>query len=431
VTDASSKPNAAQPAHKPRVAIVQDGARLRYAVPVALQRQQCLARVLTEYYYTNRPLSRALIGLLRLLGPGLARQLTARRHPEIDPKKTRDQPLRFLYLKQFVKQTGSKAQLWDRWRDTLYKGYARHGFGDANVLHGFVRNIAPDLASLARRRGLLASADQIIAPAAVEHAEDQLQHQRWPDYEPGGPRTDYGDIEALEQRTWQNLDLLTCASDYVRQGLIAQGLGPENVHVLPYPVDVDQFDFFDRANRPAPITVGFVGAVGLRKGAPYFIEVAKRLASPNLRFVMLGPLKLSTTAVQDARHAVELPGPVPLAEVPDWLRRFDMIYFPTTCEGSAGALVEAMATGLPVVTSPNSGAVARDRREGFICPYDDLETAARRIEQLASDHELRLDIGRAARQRIAEFNLDSYGARLRNLFQQALADTHAAQGPRP
>ena len=120
-----------------------------------------------------------------------------------------------------------------------------------------------------------------------------------------------------------------------------------------------------QANRET-ITVGFVGSVGLRKGAPYFFEVAKRLASERVRFVMVGPILLDKQIINRYKGPVEIIGPVPWLDVGRWLERFDIFYFPSTCEGSAGAVNEAMASALPVVTTPNSGSTVRDGVEGYL-----------------------------------------------------------------
>lgn len=377
--------------------------------------------MLTEYYSGAGVMTQTILTLSRWLAPKLYLQLCSRSHPELDSRTAFCPVWRFLWLKASVRQRGARAEFFAQWRNALAKSYAGIGFGQANVVHGFVRNVPPELCALARQRGLAVSADQMIAPAAVERQEDQRQHARWPGWEPGGPRTDYGDFESAERATWAELHLITCASLYVRDGLIEQGIAAERIAVAPYPIDVEEFTHFDRSDRKGPVTVGFVGSVNLRKGAPYFLEVARRLASPGVRFVMLGPVKIAQARVEANRDVAEIVGAVPLAEVSDWLRRFDMIYFPTTCEGSAGALMEAMATGLPVVTSPNSGTVARDAQEGFIVDYDDTEAAADRIQRLIDDPSLRLTMGRAARERVGQFDIDHYGRRLRELFEVRLA----------
>src|SRR5262249_14490715 len=145
-------------------------------------------------------------------------------------------------------------------------------------------------------------------------------------------------------------------------------------------------------------TIGFVGTVGLRKGTPYFAEVARRFPRDKVRFVMIGPCTLTTYGLEQIRPAVEVHH-APRLDVPKWLAAFDLIYFPTTCEGSAYALMEAMASGLPIVTSPNSGTVARHGIEGFLCAYDDLDAATAHIDRLISNDSLRLEMGSAAAER--------------------------------
>jgi glycosyltransferase involved in cell wall biosynthesis len=168
------------------------------------------------------------------------------------------------------------------------------------------------------------------------------------------------------------------------------------------------------------VTVGFVGGVGLRKGAPYFFQAAKRFSPDRVKFVMLGGVQLNEKAVSENKGAVEIIPHAPRSEVAAWLAKFDLIYFPTTCEGSAYALMEAMATGLPIVTSPNSGTVARHDKEGYLCPYSDIDAAVGYIEKLASDENLRLDMGRAAAERYRAFDLANYVRQLQTLFRNLI-----------
>ena len=158
----------------------------------------------------------------------------------------------------------------------------------ANSLMGFVRNIHPQLCERWRAAGLTIIADQIIAPAAEEQRQSQLQRERFAGWQDEAPE-EYAAIARFERLTWSHLHHITCASAYVKQGLVAEGIPQEQISVLPYPFDMA---WTDKATRTAktPITVGFVGAVGLRKGAPYFLEVARRMACQQLRFVMVGPV---------------------------------------------------------------------------------------------------------------------------------------------
>jgi glycosyltransferase involved in cell wall biosynthesis len=70
--------------------------------------------------------------------------------------------------------------------------------------------------------------------------------------------------------------------------------------------------------------------------------------------------------------------------------------------------MEAMAAGIPVVTTRNSGSLVRDGVEGFIRDYDDIEGFVDVLQKLNDDRELLLTMGRAARQRILGYDLERY-----------------------
>jgi len=265
----------------------------------------------------------------------------------------------------------------------------------------------------------------MIAPAFIEKRELALQHDRFPGWE-NPDRVDYDRWIAFERETWPTLDAITCPSDYVAEGLREGGISADKIHVINYPIDESHFQFVDRSGPRDVLTVGFVGQVNLRKGTPYFMQMAKRFPKNKVRFVMIGNPAITDAALAELRQHVDVQS-APRSEVPTWLARFDLIYFPTTCEGSAYALMEAMATGLPIVTSPNSGTVARHGIEAFLCPYDDLDTASSHIERLLADRDLRLTMGKAAADRYRLFNLEKYTRDLAHLMEQ-LVGTPAAVG---
>ena len=94
------------------------------------------------------------------------------------------------------------------------------------------------------------------------------------------------------------------------------------------------------------------------------------------------------------------------------MRRFDVLLFPSTCEGCAGVAQEALAYGVPVLTSPNSGSTVRDGVEGYVLPYDDIDNFVQRLEELDDDRSLLERMSRAAQLRAAEHELAPYGQRL-------------------
>lgn len=399
-----------------RVAVLQDGARLHYAVPVALQRAGLLERVYADWYDAPGSPERLITRALARLRPAAARKLAGRHNAELDPSKVVHNPLLFLRLNLARPWSRSSEDLYDFGR-RLHRAWLRdRGLGRADALFGFVRNLPPELCADARRRGLRTVGDQMIAPAMIERRESRLQLERWPGWQRSLDLSELDRIDRTERRTWSHLDAITCASHYVRDGLVAAGIDASRVHVMPYPLDPREYPYVDRPAGRTPFTVGFVGGLNLRKGIPYVFDVARRLRSRPVRFVLVGPNHLSDTANSDRPGNVEVVGPVPRSDVPGWLSRFDCLLFPSTCEGSATAVMEAMATGLPVVTSPNSGSVARDGVDGFIRAYDDVGGMAEAVERLADNVEMRELMGRSAARRVLEYNVDSYARFLAELF---------------
>lgn len=405
------------PTTHPRVAFVQDGARLHYAFPLALQRHDMLERMFTTWYTSPASPEAVVARFVRLVNRGLSERIAGRRHPDLDSRRIVSNRWMMVRQRAIRRRFASVEEYYRACAELERNWIVGCGWGSANVLGGFVRNVDPGLCRAARDDGLRVVVDQIIAPAVIEQREADEQQRRWPDWE---SPTNSSTVADGEQATWDASDRITCASEYVRDGLVSLGVSNDRITVNPYPVAAPDFEFVDRSKRSGGIVVGFIGHVGLRKGAPYFLEVARRLHQ-RAKFVMVGPLAVDATKRPEFDGAVELPGPVPRSQVRYWLERFDIFLFPSTCEGSPSSVAEAMLTGLPVVTTPNSGTLVRNGVDGFVEPYDEIDRLANAVERLVDDRALRERMGQSARARVLEHDLGAFSDRLANVMRQVLA----------
>jgi hypothetical protein len=424
ITDLVSTPptsNPQGPKVSPMVAMIQDGARLRYMVPLALQRAGMLERVFIDWFVSRGSLEEKIARLGKKFSPSLGQRMAERTCSELDPDRVIRSPLRALRLKWKMRdfRSAEDAYIWHS-RETA-KWVLQKGFGNANAVYGFVRNAAPELFREAKARGLKTCGDQMIAPLEVEIAEIKKQVQRWPGWNDREAVQMHAGYLDMERSTWQQLDRITCASDYVRDGLISVGVPVEKIAVIPYPRPPESAPAPQRQKKQGPLLVGFVGAVGLRKGGPWFLETARRFSPDRVRFVMVGHNFLDPARLEEFAERVQFVGPVPHSQVFDWLNRFDIFFFPSTCEGSATAVLEAMGRGLAVVTTPNSGSPVRDGIDGFVRPYEDVKGFQEAIQRLDDDRDLLLKMGIAARQRVLEFNLDRYQGELAEHFNRLVS----------
>ena len=364
-TESRTRPNRRDGIAASTVAVVQDGARLHYALARALYRAGALDRMFTECFARPGGYQHTAARMLSWIYPALGRDMTGRHCSELDDAQVITNP--WLAVRQRRARNRHKLAVdYYRWCARQVESWVRaEGFGNAAAVAGYIRNVEPALFQLAREQGLLTLGDQMIAPAAVELEQAHLQAERWPRWQTAPADAQLNAYRQWEQQTWTHLDHVLCASDFVRDGLLAQGVEARRISVLPYPIDSDAIAPVDRSRRTGPVTVGFVGAVSLRKGVPYFLQVADRFDPKQVRFAMVGDVAVSRKALAAHTGNVQVVGRVGRAEVQSWLARFDTILFPTTsrhkattCTCSARPAITTTARAPPIPRSATKPAPA-------------------------------------------------------------------------
>ena len=91
-------------------------------------------------------------------------------------------------------------------------------------------------------------------------------------------------------------------------------------------------------------------------------------------------------------------------DVSDWYQAFDTLILPSANEGTPVVVIEALASGCPVVATSVGGVpdVVREGIDGFLVPAGDVEALVERLAQLAADPELRSRMGEAGRESVPE-----------------------------
>jgi len=91
----------------------------------------------------------------------------------------------------------------------------------------------------------------------------------------------------------------------------------------------------------------------------------------------------------------------------------DVFVFPSLFEGFALVILEAMAVGLPVITTPNTAGpdLIEDGKEGLIVPAGDANALREAMQSLLHNPERARSMGRAAHEKAKEFTWERYGER--------------------
>ncbi|HQR51704.1 MAG TPA: glycosyltransferase family 4 protein [Burkholderiales bacterium] len=157
-----------------------------------------------------------------------------------------------------------------------------------------------------------------------------------------------------------------------------------------------------------PGTILFLGRLGHRKGSYDLLEAAARIVArrPDLRLLLGGDGQLEGIRARAAElgisDSVELLGWVRGEDKDRLLATAALYVLPSYNEGLPVSVLEAMAAGLPIVTTPVGGIpeAITDGVEGFLVAPGDINALTDRLERLLCDTQLARRMGEAARHRV-------------------------------
>jgi starch synthase len=183
------------------------------------------------------------------------------------------------------------------------------------------------------------------------------EHRRW--NWPGPPIARHQHERALAMMP--DVDYVLSPSSFVTQSFLERGFRPEQIIRNVYPTDLSCFNPAGTARDPKrPLTIISTGTLSLRKGTPYLLEAFRLLlqSHPSARLRLTQSIHDSAVPVL-AKYAslpIDWAPNLPHPELAERLRGSDIFVLPSLEDGFARTVTEAVACGLPVILTPNTGA---------------------------------------------------------------------------
>lgn len=303
------------------------------------------------------------------------------------------------------------------WYEAAARRALRHEKGDIFVgWSGTSLSLIRD----ARRRGMITIVERgsshIVEQATILREEHARHGQPMEEVSPA--------VIDQELAEYAEADYVAVPSRFVYDSFLRQGFPAERLLLNPFGANLAMF----RPDRTPhePFRIIQVGGVSIRKGFPDVVAAFEKAAIPNSELWFVGSISPEATAYFAKRPVpnVYLKGRVPQSELPKYYSQCDVMCLGSVEEGLALVLVQAAASGLPIVCTTNTGGmeIVGDNECGIVVPIRSPDAMADAFCAMYHDRPRARAMGDAARRKAEEhFSWSAYGDRTLEHYKRICA----------
>ena len=234
----------------------------------------------------------------------------------------------------------------------------------------------------------------------------------------------------FEQRAFKRVAAAYGCSESVCEVLRAKGF-VKPAPVVPFGVDTEAFRPRSRKHSRQPLTIGYIGRMLPGKGLNVLADALATIKDEAWQLLIVGDGSERKTFEQRLGAAglgerAEFTGAVNFAEVPEYFQRLDVMVIPTETtkrirEQFGRVIVEAMASGVPVIGS-TCGAIPEVIGDaGLIFPEGDAAALAGDLRRMLRDEDLRTRLAEAGLARVEQYSWNQVAGKTYELFRQVLS----------
>jgi len=298
----------------------------------------------------------------------------------------------------------------------LYDIWASRYLGECDIFHA-LSSFQPICFAKARQNGAITIVDWGAAHPVVR--EELLGEE----YEKCGVKKTPDGIDRQLQE-FEKADYIFVASQFAYNGFVQNGVNPNKLFKNPYGANLELFKPI--AKRDNIFRVIFVGGLRIVKGVHYLLEAVDQLNLPNFELVLVGRCREEMKPFLERYNNYKHIGGVPHTELYRWYSNSSIFVLPSLCNGFGMVVPEAMACGLPVIVTTNTGAsdIVRDGKDGFVVPIRDVEALREKILFFYKNEDARVEMGHNAKEHVQQFTWDRYGVQLIKQYKRLITDDH-------
>jgi glycosyltransferase involved in cell wall biosynthesis len=241
------------------------------------------------------------------------------------------------------------------------------------------------------------------------------------------------DFEHLTRETRMASHFLA-ASSFTRDSLVEHGVRSEAITVVPYGVDLQRFkpDPTRQPSRQGRLQLLFVGRINQRKGMKYLLEALRLLRTDSVELTICGRVLDDLTLFRPFASQVKIRPSVSAADLVRAYQSADLFLFPSIGEGFGHVLLEALASGLPILSTTHTAApdLIQDGAQGFIVEPRRPDLLAERIEWALTHRNELAEMRSAARACAETFTWERFRRDAAQAVRSSLAETSRSHNGR-
>jgi glycosyltransferase involved in cell wall biosynthesis len=288
---------------------------------------------------------------------------------------------------------------------------------ECDVFHGFEGAVLYSMRA-AKKNGAITVLDQPIFHHETSREIMIKEYEIWDIPPPKGLFE--RDINIIrKEKEIAEADYVLVPTKKIAEDFIEKGKSANKILTIPYGFNSSRFGIGKKEDDKFRIL--FIGIVGFRKGILYLLEAFKQLNLKNAELIVISPVDEDIKPlIKKYEKLFKYIQSVPNNEIVKYYNNSSVFVFPSLVEGSAYVTFEAMASGLPVITTENSGSVIHDEKHGFLIPIRSVDALKEKILFLYNNEKIRLDMGRTAAEFIGNFTWERYHQQLQYVYQNII-----------
>jgi glycosyltransferase involved in cell wall biosynthesis len=411
-----------------KVIVVHPGKQHSFELSKALIKKGFLDRYITSVY--NRPKSFTRI-LLKFVKGNLYKKINGRKSSSIPDESVKQYNELGVIFTLFLNKFPRIQKIAENWNfyieSSFYKKtmkFIKNNRPDCVVIYNGYANKHIDII---KNLGVVKIMDMSIAKR--DYIQQILQHEI--------DETGLSEIKDMHFSYWDEkmlmndsqgcngVDFFLVPSKFVKDSLLQSGIQESKIKMVPYGVNIQQFNPVENKKISGNLKLLFVGSITYRKGIHRLLNVIHKM--PNVEVYLAGTYDKSSKIYLNYKdyENIHFLGFITRDILNDLYNECDVFVLPSFCEGMAMVGLEAMASGLPMICTSYSGVndVVEDGVNGFVYTANQEDELKKHIIWFIENRNQLKKLSHNARNTALNYSWDQYHTRVADAIEVCIKES--------